>query len=98
MDVEIPLQLIADGLAEQLHAVVGGLSILLCARADGHSLRGVIVGGLIAQRATRLAPGTFWRAGASTPPCTATSMLTHIHLHLSYAQDRWSLLDASDKP
>ena len=48
MDVDVALQLIPDGLAQQLHAAVGGLCILLCARAHWHTLGGVIVGGLMA--------------------------------------------------
>ena len=47
MDVQVSLQLIPDGLAEQLQAVVGCLCILLCARTNGYPLRGVIVGCLI---------------------------------------------------
>lgn len=34
MDVQISLQLIPDGLAQQLHVVVGCLCILLCARPN----------------------------------------------------------------
>lgn len=48
MDVQVSLQLVPDGLAEQLHAVVGCLRILLCARPNGYPLRGIIVWCLIA--------------------------------------------------
>ena len=54
MDVEVPLQFVPDGLAQQLQAVVSCLCILLCARADWHALGGVIVGCLSAQRAAWL--------------------------------------------
>ena len=71
MDVEVPLQLVPDGLTQQLHAVVGRLSILLCARAYRHTLRGVIVWGCITQGPSRLllTPGTSWRAGTTPPTC-----------------------------
>ncbi len=54
MDVEVSLQLIPDGLAQQLHAVVGCLCILFCARAHRYPLRGVIMRGCVTQGAPRL--------------------------------------------
>ena len=72
MDVEVSLQLVPDGLAEQLQAVVGRLCVLLCARADRYALGGVIVGCLGAQRPSWLlmTPGTVCRAATSTPTYT----------------------------
>ena len=54
MDVEVSLQLIPDGLAQQLHVVVGCLCILLCARPNRHPLRGVIMRGCVTQGTPRL--------------------------------------------
>lgn len=73
MDVEVPLQLVPDGLTQQLHAVVGRLSILLCARANRHPLGGVIVWGCVTQGPSRLllAPGASWWAGTTAPTCMA---------------------------
>ena len=82
MDVEVPLQLIPDGLAEKLQAVVGCLGILLCARANRYPLGGVIVGHLVAQGATRvlMTPGTLWRAVTTSPTCTIIQGLTYMLL------------------
>lgn len=72
MDVEVSLQLVPDGLAQQLQTVVGSLRILLGARADWYPLGGVIVGCLSAQRAAWLlvTPRTIRRAATSTTTYT----------------------------
>lgn len=77
MDVEVSLQLIPDGLAQQLQAAVGSLCILLCARANWYPLGGIIVGCLSAQRAAwlLLTPRTIQRAAASTPTYTNVQAL-----------------------
>lgn len=54
VDVQVSLQLIPDGLAQQLHVVVGCLCILLCARAHRYPLRGVIMRSCVTQGAPRL--------------------------------------------
>ena len=66
MDVQVPLQLIPDGLAEQLHAVIGSLCVLLTARTSRCS---------IPQGTPRLLlpPWAVWRAGTATPSCVLST-------------------------
>ena len=80
MDVQVSLQLIPDGLAEQLQAMVGCLCILLCARTNRYPLRWVIVGCLMPQRAPWLmmTPGAVLGTVASSPTYTVIQC-THTH-------------------
>ena len=92
MDVQVSLQLIPDGLAEQLQAMVGCLCILLCARTNGYPLRGVIVGCLISQRAPWLmmTPGAVLGTVASSPTYNVIKC-THSHSLSNTPTDTYNL-------
>ena len=63
MDVQVSLQLVPDGLAEQLQAVVGRLSVLLAARpCRDHVAQG--------------APRAAWWAVAAPPACRCQAGMT----------------------